>query len=107
MTWEQSVLLRVYVGETERLHGQPLYEAVVLRARELGVAGATVLRGVLGYGAHQRLHAAKLLCLSEDLPLVVEIVDREERLEPLVRWLADAVDGALITAENVRVLRTQ
>ena len=105
MNWEDAVLVRVFVGESQRFRGRSLSEAIVLKARELEIAGATVLRGVLGYGGHHQLHAAKLLSLSEDLPLVVEIVEDEARLAPLLRWLEQVVDGGLVTAETVRVLR--
>ena len=80
---EDGMLLRIFIGESDRHGGRPLYEAIVLAAREQGLAGATVLRGVLGYGAHGRLHAAKVLHLSDDLPLVVEIVDSEDKSAPL------------------------
>jgi len=98
---EDAGLLRIYVGENDRHGGRPLYEAIVLKARELGLAGATVLRGVMGFGRSSRLHTTKVLRLSDDLPIVVEIVDREEtlaRLIPLVaggkiRYRESMVDG--------------
>ena len=102
---EDGMLLRIFIGESDRHGGRPLYEAIVLAAREQGLAGATVLRGVLGYGAHGRLHAAKVLHLSDDLPLVVEIVDSEERLREFLPWLDQAVGEGLVTLEKVRVLR--
>ncbi|MDF1555143.1 MAG: DUF190 domain-containing protein [Deferrisomatales bacterium] len=102
---EDGMLLRIFIGESDRHGGRPLYEAIVLAARERGLAGATVLRGVLGYGAHSQLHAAKVLALSEDLPLVVEIVDREERLQAFLPWLEAAVGEGLVTLERVQVLR--
>lgn len=102
---EDGMLLRVFIAESDRYRGQPLYEAIVLAAREQGLAGATVLRGVLGYGAHSRLHAAKVLRLSEDLPLVVEIVDREDKLRDFLPWLDAAVGEGLVTLEKIQVLR--
>ena len=102
---EDGMLLRIFIGESDRHGGRPLYESIVLAAREQGLAGATVLRGVLGYGAHSCLHAAKVLRLSEDLPLVVEIVDSEERLQEFLPWLEEAVGEGLVTLEKVRVLR--
>ncbi|MEW6490700.1 MAG: DUF190 domain-containing protein [Thermodesulfobacteriota bacterium] len=102
---EEGMLLRIFCGEADRWEGRPLYEAVVLKAREVGLAGATVLRGVMGYGAHSRLHAAKVLRLSEDLPVVVEIVDTEEKLRDFLPWLDEAVGEGLVTLERVRVLR--
>ncbi len=102
---EDGMLLRIFIGESDRYDGRPLYESIVLAARAQGLAGATVLRGVLGYGAHSRLHAAKVLRLSEDLPLVVEIVDSEERLQEFLPWLEEAVGEGLVTLEKVRVFR--
>lgn len=103
-TIENGKLLRVIVGETDRYEGRPLYEAVVLRARELGLAGATVVRALMGYGASSHLHTAKILRLSFDLPVVIEIVDRPENIERLLPFLEEAVIGGLVTLENVEVL---
>jgi PII-like signaling protein len=102
---EDAGLLRIYVGENDRHGGRPLYEAIVLKARELGLAGATVLRGVMGFGRSSRLHTTKVLRLSDDLPIVVEIVDREETLERLLPWLDEVVADGLVTLERVRVKR--
>ena len=102
---EDGMLLRIFISESDRHQGRPLHEEIVLAARQRGLAGATVLRGVLGYGAHSRLHTAKVLRLSEDMPLVVEIVDREERIEGFLPWLEEAVAEGLVTLEKVRVLR--
>ena len=102
---EDAGLLRIFVGEADRLGGRPLYEAIVLEARERGLAGATVLRGMLGYGRSSRLHTTKVLRLSDDLPIVIEIVDREENLERLVPWLDTVVHDGLVTLERVRVKR--
>jgi PII-like signaling protein len=102
---EDGYLLRIHVGEDDRWRGRPLYEAIVLKARELGLAGATVLRGSMGFGAASRIHTAKLLRLSEDLPLVIEIVDGREKIEALLPHLEDLVPEGLVTLERVRVLR--
>jgi PII-like signaling protein len=102
---EQGMLLRIFVGESDHREGKPLYEWIVLKARELNLAGATVLRGIMGFGAHSRLHTAKVLRLSEDLPVVIEIVDTEENLQKLLPLLDDAVDEGLITLERVRVIK--
>ena len=102
---EEATLLRVFLGESDRHHGRPLYEAIVLKARELHLAGATVLRGIMGYGRSSRLHTAKVLRLSEDLPIVVEIADSEDKIQTLLPWLQTSVTGGLITLERARVLR--
>lgn len=96
--------LRVYLGESDRYQGVPAYEALVRKARDLGLAGATVLRGIMGYGAHSQIHTARLLELSSDLPVVVEIVDRADRLETFLPYLdALLTQGALVTVEEVEV----
>jgi len=102
---EDGMLLRIFIGEADRWAGRPLYEAIVLEARERGLAGATVVRGLMGYGAHSRLHAAKVLRLSEDLPIVVEIVDTEEKLQAFLPWLDGVMTEGLVTLEKARVLR--
>lgn len=102
---EDAMLLRVFIGETDKLHGKPLYEQIVLKARELNLAGATVLRGILGFGAHSRIHASKLLTLSEDLPVVVEIVDTEENIGKIMPYIDDAVREGLVTLEKARVIK--
>jgi PII-like signaling protein len=101
----EATLLRVYVGESDRWGHQPLYEAIVLKAREMHLGGATVLRGVMGFGRSSRLHTTKVLRLSEDLPIVVEIADAEDKIQALLPWLEQAVTGGLITLERARVLR--
>src|SRR5438552_8039486 len=101
---EQGKLLRIFIGESDRWHHQPLYEAIVLRARELGLAGATVLRGPMGFGAHSRLHTAKILRLSEDLPVIIEIVESEEKIQSFLPELDKMVGDGLITLEKVRVI---
>lgn len=102
---EHGKLLRIFIGESDRWHHQPLYEAIVLKARELGLAGATVLRGPMGFGAHSRLHTAKVLRLSMDLPIVIEIVDGEENIERLLPHLDQMVREGLVTIEDVKVLK--
>lgn len=96
-------LLRIFIGESDKYDNQPLYEWIVRQARERGLAGATVLRGLEGFGAHSRLHTAKILRLSSDLPIVVEIVDTDEKIELFLPLIDDAVDEGLATVENVEV----
>jgi uncharacterized protein len=102
---EEGQLLRVFIGASDVWHGEPLYRVIVLKAKELGLAGATVLRGPMGFGANSRLHTTKLLELSTDLPIVVEIVDTAEKIQALLPFLDEAVAEGLITIEAVRVLR--
>lgn len=102
---EEGKLLRIFVGESDTFHGKPLYEAIVIRARELNLAGATVVRGIMGYGANSRLHTAKILRLSEDLPMVIEIVDTEEKIKLLLPFLDENVKEGLITMEKVQVIK--
>jgi PII-like signaling protein len=101
-----AVLLRVFLGEADRApDGHPLYEAVVLKAREMKLAGATVLRGPMGFGRNSHLHTAKILRLSADLPIVVEIVDVEERVRPFLDAIEPMMGSGLVTLENVQVIR--
>jgi uncharacterized protein len=100
---EEGCLLRVFIGESDRHNGKPLYEWLVLQAREQGLAGATVLRGIEGFGAHSRLHTAKILRLSEDLPIVVEIVDTREKIDAFLPIVDKAVGEGLVTIEKVAV----
>ena len=100
----EAELLRIFIGESDRHNGKPLYEAIVQEARHRGMAGATVLRGLMGFGAHSRLHTAKILRLSEDLPLVVEIVDTPEKIADLLPKLDEMIDEGLVTLERVRVI---
>src|SRR4029434_8272709 len=97
---EQGKLLRIFIGESDRWHHQPLYEAIVLKAREIGLAGATVLRGPMGFGANSHLHTAKILRLSMDLPIVIEIVDSEEKINGVMPVLDDMMAGGLVTSER-------
>ncbi|HAD81455.1 MAG: hypothetical protein A2509_07380 [Candidatus Edwardsbacteria bacterium RIFOXYD12_FULL_50_11] len=102
---EQAVLLRVFIGENDKHNGKPLYEQIVLKARELNLAGATVLRGILGFGADSRLHSAKLLNLSEDLPVVIEVVDTKENIDRLMPFIDQNVTEGLVTLEDIRVIK--
>ena len=97
-------ILRVFVGEAGRHKGRPLYEAIVLKARELKLAGATVLRSPMGFGAQSHLHTAKILRLSDDLPMVIEIVDTEEKIQGFLPILEGMMGGGLVTLEKVRVI---
>ncbi len=100
----EAELLRIFIGESDRIDGQPLHEAIVAEARRQGMAGATVLRGHLGFGAHSRIHTAKILRLSEDLPVVIEIVDKPERIAAFLPTLDQWIKEGLITLEPVRVI---
>ena len=100
----EALLLRIFIGESDRWNHQPLYEAIVLKAREWHLAGATVLRGPMGFGKSSRLHTAKILRLSMDLPLVIEIVDSEEKLNTFLPVLDEMMKGGLVTLEKVRVI---
>ena len=100
----QGQLLRIFLGESDRWEGKPLYEAIVLKAREAGLAGATVLRGMEGFGAKSRIHTARILRLSEDLPIIVEIVDSADKIAAILPELDRMVGEGLITLENVRII---
>ena len=102
---EEGMLLRIFIGESDRYEGKALYEYIVLKARELNIAGATVTRGIMGFGASSRIHSAKLLRLSEDLPVIIELVDTKENLNKLLPFLDKTVTEGLITNEKVRVLK--
>lgn len=100
----ESQLLRIFIGESDKAGGRPLYEVIVEEARKRGMAGATVLRGYLGFGANSRIHTAKILRLSEDLPVVIEIIDKEERIEAFLPDLDLLVEEGLVTLEKVKVI---
>lgn len=102
---KDAVLLRIFFGERDRFEGKPLYEAIVLKAREIHLAGATVLRGPMGFGHSSRLHTSKILRLSDDLPLVIEIVDDEAKIEGFLPVLDGMMGSGLVTLEKVKVLR--
>lgn len=97
-------LLRVFIGESDQWHGKPLYDAIVLLAREQGMAGATVLRGIEGFGAESHMHTSRILRLSEDLPVVVEIVDSAERIDALLPRLDEMVSEGMVTVEDVHIV---
>ncbi len=101
---DEAELLRVFIGESDKHHGRALHEVIVESARKRGMAGATVLRGILGFGADSRMHSAKILRLSEDLPIVVEIIDKPERIAAFLPELDAMITEGLITLETVRVL---
>jgi uncharacterized protein len=101
---EDAYLLRIFIGESDRHGHHPLYEAIVLKARESGLTGATVLRGVMGFGRHSILHTAKILRLSEDMPMVVEIVDNLEKIEQFLPLLDEMISDGLVTLERVRII---
>ncbi len=105
----EGKLLRIFLGESDKADGKPLYETLVLRAKEAGLAGATVLRGVEGFGATSRIHTARILRLSEDLPIVVEIVDEEEKIRafmPMVDELFESSgSGGMVTLERANIIR--
>jgi PII-like signaling protein len=102
---EDGCLLRIFIGESDRWHGQPAHEAIVREAKETGLAGATVLRGVIGFGAHSRLHTYKILRLSEDLPIVIEIVDAQDKIDAFLPRIDEIVQEGMITMEPVRVIK--
>ena len=102
-----SMLLRIFIGESDRCNHKPLYEAIVLKARELHLGGATVLRGPMGFGKSSRMHTAKILRLSMDLPIVIEIVDSEEKINTLLPELEQMMSGGMVTLERVQVINYQ
>jgi PII-like signaling protein len=102
---KDAVLLRVFLGEGDRFQGKPLYEAIVMKARELHLAGATVLRGPMGFGPSSRIHTAKILRLSADLPLVIEIVDAEDKIDGFLPILDCMMGSGLVTMEKVKVVQ--
>ena len=102
---KDAVLLRIFIGESDRFEGRPLYEAIVLKAREIHMAGATVLRGPMSFGRSSRLHTAKILRLSEDLPIVIEIVDAQEQIDKFLPVIDGMIGSGLVTVERVQVLQ--
>lgn len=102
---EEAVLLRIFIGESDRWQHQPLYEAIVLKAREMHLGGATVLRGPMGFGKSSRLHTAKILRLSMDLPIVIEIVDSKEKIEAFLPVVDEMMGSGLVTMERAQVIR--
>ena len=102
---ENAMLLRIFVGEDDRHEHTPVYEAIVLKAREMHMAGATVLRGPMGFGQSSRLHTAKILRLSGDLPVIIEIVDAEDKINAFLEALEELMPSGLVTLEKVRVVQ--
>jgi len=102
---KQAVLLRIFIGENDKLDDRPLYEAIVMKAREMQLAGATVLRGPMGFGKSSLIHTDKILRLSMDLPLVIEIVDSEEKINAFLSVLDGVMDSGLVTLEKLQVLQ--
>jgi len=98
------MLLRIFIGESDRWNHKPLYEAIVLKAREMHLGGATVLRGPMGFGKSSRMHTAKILRLSMDLPIVIEMVDSEERIQAFLPALEEMMSGGMVTLERVQVV---
>lgn len=106
---KDAKLLRIFIGESDKYHGRPVYENIVLKAREFGLAGATVTKGMMGFGANSKIHTAKLLTLSEDLPIVIEIVDNLEKIEqfiPVVNQIFESANiGGLVTIEKAEIIK--
>jgi PII-like signaling protein len=100
----EGKLLRIFIGESDRYHRKPLYQAIVEMLREEGLAGATVLRGIEGFGAHSHLHTARILRLSEDLPIIIEVADQTERIEKILPRLDEMVTEGMLTLERVETL---
>ena len=100
----EGKLLRIFVGESDTWHGRPLYEAIVTRVRKEGLAGATVIRGIEGFGAHSRIHSSRILRLSQDLPIVIELVDTAENIDRVLPILDEMVSEGLVTLERVEVI---
>ena len=102
---QNGILLRIFIGETDTYHGKPSFEQIVLKAREMHLAGTTVMRGIMGFGANSRIHTTKLLTLSEDMPIIIEIVDTEEKIDSIMPFLDEVVQEGLITRERVNVIK--
>ena len=102
---EKSVLLRVFIGESDHYKGKALYEQIVLKAREMNLAGATVLRGIMGFGADSRMHSAKILDLAVDLPIIIEIVDTQEKIDLILPFIDEHVVEGMVTIENINVIK--
>jgi len=103
--FKEELLLRIFIGESDRYNGNALYEYIVYKARELHIAGTTVLRGIMGYGANSRIHTAKILRLSEDLPIIIEIVDDEEKIKTLLPYLEESIENGIVTMEKVKIIK--
>ena len=104
----EAVLLRILIGDTDKYKGKPVYEEIVLRARKFNIAGVSVFHGVMGFGANSRvIHSAHVLALSEDLPVLIEMVDEKEKIDKLLPCLDECIQGGLVTVEKVRVIKYQ
>jgi PII-like signaling protein len=101
---EEGQLLRIFIGESDQWEGKPLYEALIYKAREAGLAGATMIRGLMGYGAASRIHTAKILRLSEDLPVIVEIIDSPEKIAAFLPVIDVMIQEGLVTLEKIQVV---
>jgi len=108
-TNSEAKLLRIFIGESDKFHGRPVYEEIVLKAREANLAGATVIKGIMGFGANSKIHTSKLLTLSEDLPLIVEIVDTLEAIEKFIPTINNIFEttniGGLVTIEKAQIIK--
>lgn len=102
---KKGLLLRILIGEDDRYQGRPLYEQIVIKARELGLAGATVFKGMMGFGADSIMHSSKILRLSEDMPVVIEIIDTEENINKMIPFLNETVRGGLVTVEKATIIK--
>lgn len=102
---EDDILLRIFIGETQKHQGKLIYETIVLKARELDLAGATVIRGIMGFGADKRMHTVKILELTENLPMIVEIVDTEENIKKIIPFLDEVIEKGFVTFEKVHVFK--
>ncbi len=106
-TTEEGSLLRIFIEESDKYKGKPLYEFIVVKAKELGLAGATVIRGIMGFSAQSYIHTAKVLRLSEDLPVIIEIVDSEDNINKILPFLDEVMSEGLITIEKVKIIKMQ
>lgn len=108
-TDSEAKLLRIFIGESDKYHGRPVYEEIVLKAREANLAGATVIKGIMGFGANSKIHTSKLLTLSEDMPLIIEIVDTLEKIESFIPTINNIFEtaniGGLVTIENAQIIK--
>jgi hypothetical protein len=103
--FKEEQLLRIFIGESDSHKGKALYEQIVYKARELHIAGVTVIRGIMGYGANSKIHTAKILRLSEDLPIIIEIVDDEENIKKLLPFLDENIGNGIVTMEKIKVIK--
>lgn len=102
---EDDYLIKIYIGEMEKVKSIPLYEYIVLKCREIGIAGATVIKGIMGYGADRKMHTAKLVDLSENLPIIIEIIDTKENIKKLRPYLDEVINKGFITIEKIHVVK--